>query len=170
MAAEDVAALADDQPLVAVPERCLMTAEAAADRLGPTLRRARQQQWRRWLPWWPTARPPPPQQPDAPLLLALLLAAERRQGAASFWAPYIASLPDDVPTGWALPPQQLAAELAALGRLAEGWQPRVAAAAAAVRQRAEAAEAAYGEALGVTAGDVRWAVGHVLSRCFGSGA
>lgn len=84
--------------------------------------------------------------------------------------PYIAALPEGLPCGWALPPAELAATLAGLGSLADGWQPKIAAAAAALQQRCEAAAAAYGPELGgVTAAEVRWALGHVVSRCFGSG-
>ncbi|KAL4444060.1 hypothetical protein ABPG75_011797 [Micractinium tetrahymenae] len=54
--------------------------------------------------------------------------------------------------------------------MASGWAPRVQAAAAAVERQAAAAAAAYGEQLGgVTAEDIRWALGQVVSRCFGSG-
>ena len=84
--------------------------------------------------------------------------------------PYIAALGPDLPCGWALPPPALAAALAGLGSLAHGWQPQVAAAAEAVQQRCEAAAAAYGPELGgLTAAEVRWALGHVASRCFGAG-
>lgn len=85
-------------------------------------------------------------------------------------SPYITALPEQLPCGWALPPAELAAALAGLGSLADGWQPQVAAAAAAVQQRCEAAAAAYGPELGgITAAEVWWALGQVVSRCFGSG-
>lgn len=84
--------------------------------------------------------------------------------------PYIAALPEELPCGWALPPAELSAALAGLGSLADGWQPQVAAAAAAVQRRCETAAAAWGPELGgVTAAEVRWALGQVVSRCFGSG-
>lgn len=156
-------------PLIAVPERCLLTTTVAAERLSPVLagrpRQSKQQ------PWWALAPQQQHQQPPPPeLLLALLLAAERRRGAGSFWWPYIAALSPLPPCGWALPAQQLHAELAELGSMAAGWEPRVQAAAAAVERQAQAAAAAYGGHLGgVDAADVRWALGHVLSRCFGSG-
>lgn len=84
--------------------------------------------------------------------------------------PYIAALPEELPCGWALPPTDLSAALAGLGSLADGWQPQVEAAAVAVQQRCEAAAAAWGHELGgVTAAEVRWGLGQVVSRSFGSG-
>ncbi len=50
------------------------------------------------------------------------------------------------------------------GSRVEGWGAAVSAAAAAVAQRCAAGAEAYGEALGVGAGAVRWALGQVLSR------
>ncbi|KAI7846423.1 hypothetical protein COHA_000036 [Chlorella ohadii] len=168
---------AQQQPVVAVPERLLLTTEVAAQQLGPALAeaRARRQRQQGSAPWWALGRAQQAQQAqreriDPTLLLMLLLATERRKGPDSFWWPYIAALPEGLPCGWALPPAELAATLAGLGSLADGWQPKIAAAAAAVQQRCEAAAAAYGPELGgVTAAEVRWALGHVVSRCFGSG-
>ena len=151
-------------PLVAVPERVLLTTQAARQAMGPALERAQARQ-----PWWAAMARRQPQALDPTLLLALFLATERQKGAASAWWPYVAALSDDPPCGWALAPHQLDASLAALGSLAGGWAPRVHAAAAAVQQRCEAAAQSYGDELGVLAGDVRWALGHVVSRCFGSG-
>lgn len=151
-------------PLVAVPERVLLTTQAARQAMGPALERAQARQ-----PWWAAMARRQPQALDPTLLLALFLATERQKGAASAWWPYVAALSDDPPCGWALAPHQLDASLAALGSLAGGWAPRVHAAAAAVQQRCEAAAQSYGDELGVSAGDVRWALGHVVSRCFGSG-
>jgi hypothetical protein len=169
--------IAEQQPLIAVPESLLLTTEAAEAQLGARLWQRRQQRTtqRQPQPWWPLGGRQQQQQrsqdgpPEPTLLLALLLAHERRQGPASRWWPYIAVLPEEPPCGWALDQPQLRASLAALGGLAEGWAPQVAAASAAVGQRAEAAAAAYGSELGLSAGDVRWALGHVFSRCFGSG-
>lgn len=153
---------AQQQPLIAVPERLLLTTEAALQCMGPAL-----QPRRRWWELHAAAAPPP----DPPLLLALLLASERRKGGGSFWWPYIAALPEEPPCAWAMPPACLGAALEELGSLAAGWGPAVRAASAAVDRRCEAAAAAYGAALGgVTAADMRWALGHVVSRSFGSGA
>lgn len=165
-------------PLIAVPERCLLTAAAAAEQLGPLLAHAAsqsgQQQQRRRRPWWDLARQQQQRQHQQPLppelLLALLLASERQRGADSFWWPYIAALPPSPPCGWAMPAKQLAAELAGLEPMAAGWAERVQVAAAAVERQAQAVAAAYGEQLGgLVADDISWALGHVLSRCFGSG-
>ena len=172
---------AEQQPLIAVPESLLLTTEAADAQLGPRLwqRRLQRPAQRQPQSWWPPGGRQQQQQqrqrlqegpPEPTLLLALLLAHERRQGSASRWWPYIAALPEEPPCGWALGQQQLNASLEVLGGLAQGWAPQVAAASSAVGQRAEAAAAAYGAELGLSAGDVRWALGHVVSRCFGSGA
>ena len=164
---------AAQHPLVAIPESLLMTADAAQQRLGPALARQQQQAARR-RPWWQLLPPLAQQQRrqlDPTLLLALLLASERRKGAASFWAPYIAALPEEVPCGWALAPDQLTAALGALGPQAAAWRAPVEAAAASVAQRCEAAAAAYGQELGgLGAEELRWALGQVVSRCFGAGA
>lgn len=168
---------AQRHPLIAVPDSLLLTTAAAEQRLGPMLdrMRAQQQQQRRQprQPWWVLGKqplPPPLQQVDPTLLLSLVLATERRKGPASFWWPYIAALGDGIPCGWAMNQEQLSASLAALGSQAAGWEPRVQAAAEAVQQRCKAAVAACGPELGVSAEELRWALGHVMSRCFGSGA
>jgi hypothetical protein len=152
------------QPLIAVPERLLMTCEVAARQLGQVVQRERPE--RRW---WMPRKQQQQQLPDSTLLLALLVASERAKGKSSAWAPYIASLPDDAPCVWALDQQQLDAELAQLGSMAKGWAPKVQAAAAGVQRTAEAAAAAWGAELGLTAADVRWGLGQVMSRSYGSG-
>jgi hypothetical protein len=157
-------ASADRQPLIAVPEHLLLTTAAARERLGPVLSRASA----RRQGWWPVSQRQQ-EPPDPSLLLALLLAAERSKGPGSPWQPYIAALPSDIPCGWALSQDQLGAKLAALGSMAADWGPRVRAAADAVQGRVDAAAAAWGTELGVSAVDLRWALGHVVSRCFGSG-
>jgi hypothetical protein len=103
-----------------------------------------------------------------PLLLALLLAFERSKGPDSFWYPYISNLPEEPPCGWfaALQQQQQQQQQPA------GVTPdEVAAAAAAVASKCSAAAAMYGPALGgcITADDVVWAYGQVVSRAFGNG-
>jgi len=50
-------------------------------------------------------------------LLALYMAMERRRGEASFWAPYIRSLPLQVPCAWAMKPNVAAAALKQHGGL-----------------------------------------------------
>lgn len=155
---------AQQQPLIAVPERLLMTCEVAARQLSQVVQRERPE--RRW---WMPRKQQQQQLPDSTLLLALLVASERAKGKSSAWAPYIASLPDDAPCVWALDQQQLDAELAQLGSMANGWAPKVQAAAAGVQRTAEAAAAAWGAELGLTAADVRWGLGQVMSRSYGSG-
>ncbi|KAF6261924.1 hypothetical protein COO60DRAFT_1636458 [Scenedesmus sp. NREL 46B-D3] len=103
------------------------------------------------------------------LLLALLLAYERSKGPDSFWYPYIASLPNEPPCGWftALQHQQQQQQ-----QQPSGTTPvEVSAAASAVVTKCRAAAAMYGPALGgcVSADDVVWAYGQVVSRAFGSG-
>ncbi|KAG2501281.1 hypothetical protein HYH03_001083 [Edaphochlamys debaryana] len=108
--------------------------------------------------------------------LGLLLAVERRRGDDSFWAPYIRSLPDDVPCGWALSKQQLTATLDALrptlGARLEGWAPAAERAGKGVEAVAEAAVKRYGRHLegDLDVADVVWGMGQVLSRSFGGGA
>lgn len=164
------------QPLIAVPERLLLTTEVAAQQLGPLLLRQLQPPAPPGA-WWPLGLRRQQQQhrqqisqADPTLLLALLLASERAKASASPWWPYIAALPEDIPCGWALSQKQLAAELAALGSMASDWAPQVRAAAAAVDRQAASAVATWGKELSVSAADVRWALGHVVSRSFGSGA
>lgn len=163
------------QPLIAVPERLLLTTEVAAQQLGPLLLRQLQPPAPPGA-WWPLGLRRQQQQhrqqisqADPTLLLALLLASERAKASASPWWPYIAALPEDIPCGWALSQKQLAAELAALGSMASDWAPQVRAAAAAVDRQAASAVATWGKELSVSAADVRWALGHVVSRSFGSG-
>lgn len=47
--------------------------------------------------------------------LAMLLAHERAKGAASAWAPYVATLPGSPGAGWCMLPHELEAALATLG-------------------------------------------------------
>lgn len=157
-------AAAGQQPLIVVPERLLLTTAEAREQLAPVLSRGpgRRQGW------WPTGQRQQ-QAPEPILLLALLLAAERSKGPGSRWQPYIAALPTDIPCGWALSQEQLAAQLAALGSMASGWGPRVQAAAEAVQRRLDTAAAAWGDELRVSVEDLRWGLGQVVSRCFGSG-
>ena len=49
------------------------------------------------------------------MLLALFLCMERRKGAASPWAAYINSMPQQVPGGWAMRKEQQTAALRSLG-------------------------------------------------------
>jgi hypothetical protein len=115
-----------------------------------------------------------------PMLLALLLAHQRRLGAASFWAPYISDLPEAPPCSWysaVLPqvrawdgPQQKepAAAVAADGN--KSASAKAAAAAAAVAAKCTAAAAVFGCALGgLTAEELAWAYGQVVSRAFSMG-
>ncbi|EFN56780.1 hypothetical protein CHLNCDRAFT_51553 [Chlorella variabilis] len=150
------------QPLIAVPERLLLTTEVAAQQLGPLLLRQLQPPAPPGA-WWPLGLRRQQQQhrqqisqADPTLLLALLLASERAKASASPWWPYIAALPEDIPCGWALSQKQLAAELAALGSMASDWAPQVRAAAAAVDRQAASAVATWGKELSVSAADVRF--------------
>jgi hypothetical protein len=131
--------------------------------------------------------PPPLGEVDGLSRLALLLAHERGRGAASAWAPYIASLPADPPCAWHMAPARLAAALDGLAAARGGgggsdggggggdatlparWAAAVEAAGRVARARAAALAGAYGAPLGVDAAGVAWAMGHVVSRCFGRG-
>ncbi|PNH11431.1 hypothetical protein TSOC_001791, partial [Tetrabaena socialis] len=148
--------LLESTPLIVVPERLYMSSDAARALLsGLSAKRFALSLFERELP--------------SPTQLALLLAAERGKGDGSFWAPYIRSLPHDVPCAWALGQRELDAALAALGPAAveDVWVAAVEAARVGVRRKAEAAVQRYGRHLGVEVEDVVWAMGQVLSRSFG---
>ncbi|GIL45864.1 hypothetical protein Vafri_3000 [Volvox africanus] len=144
-------------PLILVPESLYMTTDNARKLLQPL------ESKRFGLSFWHKELP-------GAVQLAVLLAMERRRGEDSFWAPYIRSLPSDVPCAWALCDDDLQKMLAALGPGAEDWSHAVAAARSSVHQRAEHAVKRYGKHLlaELSVEDVVWALGQVLSRSFGN--
>jgi hypothetical protein len=140
-------------PLILVPEKLYMTTDDARELLQKLdLKRTGLSFWRHELP--------------GAVQLAVLLALERQRGEASFWAPYIRSLPPVVPCAWALPQEQLRAALEALGPGAEDWGPAVDAAQAVMCKRAEHAVKQYGKHLPgeLSVEDVAWALGQVRYR------
>jgi hypothetical protein len=124
--------------------------------------------------------PPPPIADIEPSArLALLLAHERAKGGASFWSPYIASLPDEPPCAWLLRLDELRSRVRdllaarnaadAADAALERWVSTIERAGRAPRARAASLAATYGPALGVDAADVEWALAQVVSRAFGGG-
>jgi hypothetical protein len=130
-----------------------------------------------------------------PMLLALLLAQQRRVGAQSFWHSYISTLPTRPPCAWfdAVEHQLLTKQApfnlqqqqtdgtnhAAPGGDAAGscavhssLDPTAfTAAVEAVSAKCAAAADVFGPALGgITASEVAWAYGQVVSRAFATGA
>ncbi|GLC41194.1 hypothetical protein PLESTB_001528200 [Pleodorina starrii] len=143
-------------PLIVVPERLYMTSDDARQLLQPLeAKRFSLSFWREDLP--------------GAVQLAVLLAVERQRGDDSFWAPYVRSLPASPPCAWALTDAELSRALAALGPGTAGWERAVAAARRSVYQRAEQTVQRYGRHLPgeLSADDVVWAMGQVLSRSFG---
>lgn len=124
-----------------------------------------------------------------PMLLALLLAQQRRLGPQSFWHAYISSLPERPPCAWfdaveqqLLRPatstqeskqeQQWFASMAgSAGAAAAALDAStLAAAASAVAAKCRAAADVFGAALGgVSAAEIAWAYGQVVSRAFATG-
>jgi hypothetical protein len=149
------APLPPDAPAIAVPEALLLTTDAGAERLG-----------------LPPAAAAGFDALPVELQLALLLATERARGEASFWAPFLATLPPRPPCAWAMPAAELDAALAGLGaRATGGWRAAVADAARAVAvgvERALAAAAPRGGGA-LSAAELRWALGQVASRSYGGG-
>lgn len=129
-----------------------------------------------------------------PMLLALLLAQQRRLGEQSFWHAYISNLPERPPCAWfdsvdqqltvnnnaanshsssamsRSPSAAAAAIPAAGGAAALDSKTLEAAAAAAVAAKCAAAAGVFDGALGgITAAEVAWAYGQVVSRAFATG-
>jgi hypothetical protein len=155
---------AEESPLIVVPERLYMTSTAARRQLGAGPAPAR----RSLLPWplggGATGEPQALAQLPAAMQLALLLAEERAKGQASFWHPYVSSLPAQLPCAWALPAPDLDQALAELGPVAgPAWRAEVAKARSAVEQRCARALAQWRHKLEseVDEGDVVWALGQV---------
>ena len=108
-------------------------------------------------------------------LLAAALAHELNHKQASFWQPYLATLPAEPPNPWLLTdPDQVSAALKPYQQhaavAAEDWATATAAKRQQQLQAAAAVEALLGDALGVSQRDVITAMGHVTSRSLGSGS
>jgi hypothetical protein len=119
---------------------------------------------------------------QSPMLLALLLAHQRRLGPQSFWHPYISSLPEQPPCAWfdtveqqllhpaTDRPLDAAQQQSCTGPAAALDPSTLAAAASAVAAKCRAAADVFGAALGgVSAAEIAWAYGQVVSRAFATG-
>jgi len=176
--------LREGAPLIAVPEKCYLTSDHARQLLRSLKGGASSNTVHVPSMAWVSASagiglplttglsgPSSSQQePSTAFQVALLLAHERSvKGPASFWWPYIDSLPARPPNPWLMPDAELEAALAAVGPAAqEQWPKEVERARHAIHQQAEAAVRQYGKALGVDEQGVVWAAAQVLSRAFGS--
>ncbi|GBF97936.1 hypothetical protein Rsub_10609 [Raphidocelis subcapitata] len=190
ISAEDIAA---DGPPIRVPEAIYMTADDASEVLqrridehwGPAAAAAPGPlAWLRLGSRGARGPPPPVSEVDGLSRLALLLAHERGKGEASRWWPYVANLAGPAPCAWLMEPPALRAALrdllaarcggdaggaARAAALAAAWEAQIAAAGRVARARAAALAGAYGDALGVDAAGLAWAMGQVVSRAFGRG-
>jgi hypothetical protein len=132
------------QPLVLVPARLYMTTVAAKDTLNA-------------MPGVFIGDLDPAMQ------LAIMLAAERAQGAASFWHPYIGTLPERPPCAWCMTGAEVAATCGALQRRMPGLDlpKEVQRVRKQVQMECEIVATAFGAKLGITALDLFWAKGQV---------
>lgn len=147
-------AIEDVDALIAVPGNLNMTAQAACTQLQPMLAAGGAKSIERL---------------GGILQLSVLLAHERSKGQSSYWHPYIAVLPQQPPNAWMMEEAELLAALQQLGPAAAGWGPAVLEARQTVDSQAAAVGREYGRILsGVDKVGMRWAMGQVLSRCFGA--
>ena len=106
----------------------------------------------------------------AHLQLALVLAIEAEAGDKSFWWPYISCIETQpAPNGWALSKEAVERYLDKAGLLADipDWEDRFEQAVTAIEGQVKVLREGWGRALGIKRDRLRWAIGHVLSRCFG---
>ncbi|KAG1677337.1 hypothetical protein FOA52_010716 [Chlamydomonas sp. UWO 241] len=145
-------------PMLLVPEDLLLTSEVARHGFASH---------------YEPQGAPPLGELDEVTQLAVMLAHERLDGDASFYAPYVSSLPHELPCAWALPPDELEARLQALApRLGregvDAWRAQVDASRASMQAHAAGAVARYGSFFPLEADVFTWAMGTVLSRAFSS--
>ena len=112
---------------------------------------------------------------DDGALVTLLLARERARGPASFWAPYLASLPAEPPCAWWGDEAARAAKVAACRACASAgeraaWAAELERAAAYAARVARGMGADYGDALGVDARALEWSLATLSSRSMGGQA
>lgn len=115
-----------------------------------------------------------------PMLLALLLAHQRRLSEQSSWHPYISSLPEQPPCAWfeVVEQQLLGHSTYKPSESSQAQQQQeqavdaatLASAASAVAAKCAAAADVFGAALGgISAAEIAWAYGQVVSRAFATG-
>jgi hypothetical protein len=108
--------------------------------------------------------------------LASLLALEKRKGDQSKWHPYIESLPAAPPNAWFYESTTLLDErLDALSSslvpsiCREEWRKSIVAANLSMERLSSQCIQTLGKGCELSEPDLMWALGHVLSRAFGSG-
>jgi len=140
-------------PLLLVPEYLYMTSQVA--RMG--------------FEFYEEQGAPPLGELDQATQLVVLLAHERAQGADSFYDPYVASLSERPPNAWAMTDSELEAAIASLGRsVPETWKTEAVRTRQLLEAHAQGAAERYNKYFPITAEDVFWSMGHVLSRSFAS--
>ncbi|KAL0023407.1 hypothetical protein WJX79_006595 [Trebouxia sp. C0005] len=148
--------LVSREPLLLVPEELSISTILAKEKLAPILK---------------AANLPSLEELDAVLPLALFLAYERNKGQGSFWQPYLGLLPEQPGCAWLMHPEELTQALQQVKQLvgaeAQDWESKVQDAKDAVNFQASAMATAYSKELNVSADDILWGMGQVLSRCFG---
>ncbi|DBB08338.1 hypothetical protein WJX82_005192 [Trebouxia sp. C0006] len=98
-------------------------------------------------------------------LLATFLAYERHK-SASFWQPYLETIPARPSTGWSLRTQDAAHALRQLGSLGQGCKAHIKTRHKQYDMAAQKYARQFGKALGLTASDMLWGFGTVHSRAY----
>lgn len=143
-----------DIPVMAIPDSLTLSADLAAAQLEGVLTPR-------------GVRGVAQLQPE--IQVALYLAHERSKGAASRFAPYIATMPAAPSCGWLMPPDAVASALAAVCAAAEvpKWQRVMSYARDLYCNEILEAEDMM-DALGLDLPEVEWALGQAVSRAYGS--
>eukprot|EP00191_Tetraselmis_sp_GSL018_P015983 CAMPEP_0177579070 /NCGR_PEP_ID=MMETSP0419_2-20121207/735_1 /TAXON_ID=582737 /ORGANISM="Tetraselmis sp., Strain GSL018" /LENGTH=275 /DNA_ID=CAMNT_0019067655 /DNA_START=550 /DNA_END=1376 /DNA_ORIENTATION=+ len=105
--------------------------------------------------------------------LVLQVARERSLGSGSVWYPYISSLPESLGCPWSKEDEQLELLLkqqAARGFPVDLWSGEVERAKDYASRVSQGLWRDFGQYIGLTAGDLRWALGIVASRVYGGSA
>eukprot|EP00193_Tetraselmis_chui_P015526 CAMPEP_0177778182 /NCGR_PEP_ID=MMETSP0491_2-20121128/15810_1 /TAXON_ID=63592 /ORGANISM="Tetraselmis chuii, Strain PLY429" /LENGTH=265 /DNA_ID=CAMNT_0019297423 /DNA_START=342 /DNA_END=1140 /DNA_ORIENTATION=+ len=104
--------------------------------------------------------------------LAMLLAHERSKGGYSFYAPYIDMLPSKPPCAWLMDEEELDAKFQHLRESRKldcgTFRDLVTSTRSAMAKQSDTLAVRFGRELSITSADIVWAMGQVLSRCFGN--
>jgi len=142
-------------PLIAIPDSLRMNAAVSQLRLTPIIN---------------LLELPPLTKFSDSIQTSLLLAFEKQKGSGSFWAPYIATLPESPSCAWQLPENELRIEIVLLPshiKDSNDCLQKAKLLALGYRQEIEEVLEDYGDALGLGFDDLEWALGHVHSRAYG---
>lgn len=104
------------------------------------------------------------------LQLALVLSIEAEAGDKSFWEPYVSCIVHQPsPTGWSRSKEEAETYLQSVGIIDDipDWEQRYSDAKEAIEAQVKVLREGWGRELGIERRRFRWALGHVLSRCFG---